>query len=109
MVNWKWKRILTLTFEGIQTKYSSEATTKGATISIVADITLNTLTPAKSDKIVMYYTNENTNLYEQIENGVGVSEVGIKYIAPTGLVAASGISNYAEDEKIFYQYQMKNK
>lgn len=103
------KRILTLTFEGIQTKYSSEATTKGATISIVADITLNTLTPAKSDKIVMYYTNENTNLYEQIENGVGVSEVGIKYIAPTGLVAASGISNYAEDEKIFYQYQMKNK
>ena len=91
------KRILTLTFEGIQTKYSSEATTKGATISIVADITLNTLTPAKSDKIVMYYTNENTNLYEQIENGVGVSEVGIKYIAPTGLVAASGISNYAED------------
>ena len=77
------KRILTLTFEGIQTKYSSEATTKGATISIVADITLNTLTPAKSDKIVMYYTNENTNLYEQIENGVGVSEVGIKYIAPT--------------------------
>lgn len=93
------KRILTLTFEGIQTKYSSEATTKGATISIVADITLNTLTPAKSDKIVMYYTNENTNLYEQIENGVGVSEVGIKYIAPTGLVAASGISNYAEDEK----------
>lgn len=93
------KRILTLTFEGTQTKYSSEATTKGATISIVADITLNTLTPAKSDKIVMYYTNENTNLYEQIENGVGVSEVGIKYIAPTGLVAASGISNYAEDEK----------
>ena len=82
------KRILTLTFEGTQTKYSSEATTKGATISIVADITLNTLTPAKSDKIVMYYTNENTNLYEQIENGVGVSEVGIKYIAPTGLVAA---------------------
>lgn len=93
------KRILTLTFEGTQTKYSSEATTKGATISIVADITLNTLTPAKSDKIVMYYTNENTNLYEQIENGVGVSEVGIKYIAPTGLVAASGISNYSEDEK----------
>lgn len=93
------KRILALTFEGTQTKYNSEATTKGATISIVADITLNTLTPAKSDKIVMYYTNENTNLYEQIENGVGVSEVGIKYIAPTGLVAASGISNYAEDEK----------
>ncbi len=93
------KRILTLTFEGTQTKYNSEATTKGATISIVADITLNTLTPAKSDKIVMYYTNENTNLYEQAENGVGVSETEIKYIAPTGLVAASGISNYAEDEK----------
>lgn len=93
------KRILTLTFEGTQTKYSSEVTTKGATISILADITLNTLTPAKSDKIVMYYTNENTNLYEQAENGVGVSETEIKYIAPTGLVAASGISNYAEDEK----------
>ncbi len=93
------KKVLTLTFKGTQTKYSSKETTKGATIFILANITLKTLTPSKTDKIVMQYTNQNTNLYEQAENGVGVSTVDIKYIAPTGVVAASGLSNYAENAK----------
>lgn len=37
---------------------------QGATIVISADVTLNRLTPRKNEQIVMYYTNENTDLYE---------------------------------------------
>lgn len=93
-------KVLTLSFEGTQTKYNSEATTKGATISILADITLEKLTPSMKEKIKMYYTNENTNLYDNTENEMGITEANINLVAPTGVVAANGIKDYAEGEKV---------
>lgn len=92
-------KVLTLSFEGTQTKYNSEATTKGATISILADITLEKLTPSMQEKIKMYYTNENTNLYDKTENKIGITETNINLVAPTGVVTANGVKDYADGEK----------
>ena len=92
-------KVLTLSFEGTQTKYNSEATTKGATISILADITLEKLTPSMQEKIKMYYTNEDTNLYDKTENKIGITETNINLVAPTGVVTANGVKDYADGEK----------
>ena len=59
------KKVIRIEFEGTQTKYNTENTEiQGATVVISADVTLNKLTPRKNEQIVMYYTNENTDLYE---------------------------------------------
>ena len=47
-------KVLTLSFEGTQTKYNSEATTKGATISILADIRKTNTKYARKNKNVLY-------------------------------------------------------
>lgn len=116
------KKVIRIEFEGTQTKYNTEnSEIKGATIVISADITLNKLTPRKNEQIVMYYTNENTDLYE--ENNIssenaeqneetyatvraaratatqevkGVATASVNYAVPTGVMASAGISNYRE-------------
>lgn len=118
------KKVIRIEFEGTQTKYNTEnSEIKGATIVISADITLDKLTPRKNEQIVMYYTNENTNLYEtsnissenaEQNNGVntvvraaqssnaqdvkGVVKADINYVVPTGVMTSAGISNYKEGQ-----------
>lgn len=53
----------------------------------------------------MYYTNENTNLYDKTENKIGITETNINLVAPTGVVTANGVKDYADGEKLFYQCQ----
>ena len=114
-------KVLTLSFEGTQTKYNSEATTKGATISILADITLEKLTPSMQEKIKMYYTNENTDLYEtsnitpegantnnetisvvrakansNAQEIKGMVKADVNFVVPTGVMVSAGIDNYKE-------------
>ena len=51
------------------------------------------------EKIKMYYTNENTNLYDKTENKIGITETNINLVAPTGVVTANGVKDYADGEK----------
>ena len=118
------KKVIRIEFEGTQTKYNTEnSEIKGATIVITADITLDKLTPRKNEQIVMYYTNENTDLYEtdnlspeeaeqnegtnvaarasiaNTEQEVkGVVKADVNYVVPTGVMTSAGIDNYKEGE-----------
>ena len=103
------KQIIQIILEGIQTNYYSNNTeeqknviTKGANIIIKTDITLDPLAPSAKEKMLMYYINENTDLYEntyEIENKKEIAKIGqtdtqIDIIAPTGLVAANSMVGY---------------
>lgn len=109
------KKVISIALEGTQTKYNiGNSEIKGATILISADITLDRLTPRTTSQIVMYYTNENTDLYENsnIDNEtnanavmarsavntqvMGKESADVNFIVPTGVLATAGISNYAE-------------
>ena len=86
-------KIIKITLSGNQTKYSINEVSNGATIVLRANITVNNLTPTKTQKMQMLYTNQKTD-------EKGIKEVEIKYIAPTGLVPINTISNYAQDKLI---------
>ncbi len=67
------KKVIQIALEGTQTKYLDEqirktnqknVITKGANIILNTDITLNDLATTATEQLIMYYTNENTNLYE---------------------------------------------
>lgn len=86
-------KVIRITLSGNQTKYSINEVSNGATIVLRANITVNNLTPTKTEKIQILYTNPKT-----AQNGSKTVE--IKYIAPTGLVPINTISNYAQNKQI---------
>lgn len=71
---------------GTQTAYSIDAISGGANLVITTDITVNNLTPNKTENIKMFVSNEN----EQIE-----VNKEINFIAPTGIVTVNKIENYS--------------
>ena len=75
---------------GTQTEYTLGAVAKGVNVVITSDITANKLTPNKQETINMVYTNESTN--EQKE-----TSTVLNFVAPTGVVTTSTISNYVEN------------
>lgn len=81
------KSIIT-TLNGTQTKYNNVAA-KGATLSIVADITLNKLTPTTDTEIELTIKNE--------DGETANSSCKIAYVAPTGVVTTNSIANYKEN------------
>ncbi len=85
-------KTIRVTLEGTQTKYAINEVAEGATIVIRANISINNLTPTKTDKVQIKYTNNN--------EAQEAKEIEIKYIAPTGLVPINTISNYAQDKQI---------
>ncbi len=86
------RKVINVELEGNQTEYAIDAEYKGAIIVLNTDITLDTLTPAGTGTIRMAYTNEN----DVATKSEGTLEQTVNYVAPTGVVAASGISNYKE-------------
>lgn len=102
--NMKWEnteknKVLFITLDGEQTIYNEDSALKGATISLLADITLNTLTPTGSQDIIMQYTNVNDDLDPNSETPTRNTSTKIEYATPTGVVAATGISNYADGQE----------
>lgn len=94
-------KIIRIKLNGNQTKYSMNEVAQGATIVVRANVKINNLTPTKSEKIQVLYTNQKCVQYEaQAQDGRGISEINIKYIAPTGLVPINTISNFAENKMI---------
>ena len=83
--------------EGTQTKYDIGTVTNGAVISMTADIVVGELTPSSEAVVKMHYTNENKNVYENTNNGIGYAEAKINFVAPTGLVTVNSISTQQGD------------
>lgn len=84
-------KVIQVKTEGNQTKYNTDGVTKGPTILIQSDITLDQLTSSREDTITMKVTNEKATHYEND----GKAESNIHVVAPTGLVTLNSISNYA--------------
>lgn len=86
------RKVINVELEGNQTEYAIDAEYKGAIIVLNVDITLDTLTPSGTGTIRMEYTNKN----DVATNPEGTLEQTVNYVAPTGVVAANGISNYED-------------
>ena len=84
--------VINITLEGTQKEYTINAEYKGTIIVLNTDLTVKTLTPSNSNKITMEFTNNN----EVSTNANGTVEAKLNFVAPTGIVAANGISNYAD-------------
>ena len=85
-------KVITIVLEGNQTEYAIDAEYKGAIIVLNTDLTTDTLTPSGKDKITMKYTNEN----DTATKTEGTIEAEVNFVAPNGVVAANGISNYKD-------------
>lgn len=91
--------VITVELEGMQTEYTIGAEYKGTIVIINTDITVKQLTPSTKEKITMQYTNE---IFTQpqataTETNNNTIETEVDFIAPTGVMAAHGISNYKEN------------
>lgn len=93
-------KVIEIKLNGTQTKYDDNIT-KGTTITINADITVNKLTPAKTDVIEMEYQNNN-ELQELIEGvSTKTEQIQVNFVAPAGVVTVSELSGHSSSgEKI---------
>ena len=110
------KKIISFVLEGEQTEYFTDldndeendtVIAKGATIVIKANITVKKMATSKTADVMLYYTNENTNLYEsnsvdeqtglQLVAEKGVTKDQINIVAQTGVTAATIITGYQEN------------
>ncbi len=117
------RKVILLTLTGTQTKYMDNGASnkkevenvisKGANIVIKADITFKKLTPSANSNIYLYYTNENTDLFEKYyqnpnlkSNGtantvtMGLATTGIQIISPNGVVAENHMSGFKSNTNI---------
>lgn len=85
-------QVINVVLEGTQTQYTIDAEYKGTIVILNTDLTVDTLTPSNSNKIVMDFTNANTATTTKS----GSVSASVNFVAPNGVVAANGISNYAE-------------
>lgn len=76
-----------LNLNGEQTEYNESAIAKGATLVMDADITVDALTPAKTDNVYLYVENRNND--EKV-----TESAEMKFITPSGLVTVNQISGY---------------
>ena len=81
--------VIDIEIEGIQEEYTVDALHKGTIIVLTVDLTVDSLTPTNSNKIIMEFTNKN----EQSTNSKGTVETKLNFIAPTGVVAVNGIDD----------------
>ena len=87
--------VIVIELEGEQTDYTIGAEYKGTIILLNTDIEVKALTPTNENKIEMTYINES----EVVENKEGKEEAIINFVAPTGVVTANTIANYAQNSK----------
>ncbi len=100
-------QVIIIKLEGTQSKYENYTSkaennviAKGANIIVTADITLDPLATSKTEKVYMYYTNNNTDLYQNQspENEYGIAETDVNISAPTGLITSNGVSGYDKQD-----------
>ena len=83
-------KTIEVTLEGMQTEYAIAAVAKGVNVVITTDLTVNKLTPSKQEEIKMAYTNASTQETNEVSTAVN-------FVAPTGVVTTTAISNYKEN------------
>ncbi|MCI9177821.1 MAG: DUF11 domain-containing protein [Clostridia bacterium] len=88
------KQVIYVTLEGTQTQYAIGAEYKGTILLLNTNIEVEALTPSNESEIIMTYTNEN----EKEENYQGQAKTKAKFVAPTGIVAANGITGYSKNK-----------
>ena len=88
-------QVISIELEGTQQEYTINAEYKGTIVVLNTDLTVKTLTPSNENKMTMEFTNAN----EMSTNKTGTVEAKVNFVAPTGVVAANGISNYADGSK----------
>ena len=112
------RKVILIALVGTQTKYMDNGTSntsvseqniiaKGANIVIKADISFEKLAPSASANILLYYTNENSNLYEKTATQnkarsystdnteiMGLASTEIEIVSPNGVVTESHMSGY---------------
>lgn len=117
------RKVILVELEGTQTTYMDNGNSekeqanviaKGANIVIKADITFKKFAPSANANIQLYYTNQNSNLYEKTAGtsgakkarslantqAVGLAETGVAVTSPNGVVAENHMSGYAQDKSI---------
>ncbi len=115
-------KVIKITLKGTQTQYMNSGITngeeqenvisKGANIVIKADITLKKLAPSENANILLYYTNENTDIFEntykpkakivrystrsakQDVNAIGLASTRVQIAPPLGLVIQNKMTGY---------------
>lgn len=88
------KQVITITLEGMQDEYTIGSDYDGTIVILNTDLTVKTLTPSSTEKITMKFTNANDTAVNQ----EGTVDTEVNFVAPTGVVAANGISNYLDEK-----------
>ena len=78
--------VLKVFTKGAESDFSSGVFTNGTNIVLNTNIKVSMLTPNVSDKIVMTYTNENAIAYSNGQDGYGIDEVEVNFVAPEEMV-----------------------
>lgn len=96
--------IIKLELDGTQSKYSNQSTANGSVVRIVADLTLDNLTPSKETNVFLGYKNENDAEGVASENnGINVVAAPLNIVAPTGFVTTNTMSGYNGNESVTSQ------
>lgn len=92
--------VLKIELKGTQTDYNVGDALKGTNIVIGFGLELDKLATNSTEQVVMTYTNENSEIFEQANSeGNGTASTNMNIVAPAGVIAASGMSGYLEDGK----------
>ena len=73
---------ISFNLDGVQTKYSNQATSEGTVVRLVTDLKLDNLAPNSKESVELNYTNESTGEAKTVSKTVGIS-------APTGFVTTN--------------------
>lgn len=84
-------KTIEVTLQGTQTEYTIGSVSKGLNVVITSDLTVNKLTPNKQEQVTMNYTNNNQVAEEK------QTSAAINFVAPTGIVTISSVSNCVEN------------
>lgn len=92
--------VLKIKLKGTQTDYNVGDALKGTNIIINFGVELDKLATNSTKQIVLNYTNENSSLYEKANNEkYGIATTDINIVAPSGVIAGSGMTGYSDNEK----------
>ena len=83
-------KYINIVFEGEQDNYKEDSL-DGATLKIIADLTLDRRATTKKENIILTYSNENAIVYENNTNKIVKT---IDLIAPTGMIVENTIQEY---------------
>ncbi len=82
--------IISFSLDGTQTKYSTQSTSEGTVIRLVADIDLDNLAPTSEELVTLDYTNGATGEENSVQDTVGI-------VAPVGFVTTNSLKIEGEE------------